>query len=136
MADQDPKRTREPVARGLTIEEETTAEFQMSLFTPERGNRVTVLEQVSGPGAPRYISLDRRVIVIGRSRRADFTIETPELSRRHIAVEFDGAEFTCTDLDSQNGLYLNGIEVHSCVLRGGDTLQLGNVTFIFREAGF
>ena len=37
------------------------------------------------------------------------------------------------DLDSRNGVYLNGVKIHSAVLHGGDNLQLGSVVLVFHE---
>ncbi len=134
MSNDETKKGPVVAGRQPLMEEETTAEIPVNVFKPQQHTRQMVLKQLTGPGAPRDLPLDRSQVVIGRSAQADCTIETPELSRRHIALEYDGAEFTCTDLGSQNGLYLNGVEVHSCVLRNGDTIQIGNVTFVFREA--
>jgi pSer/pThr/pTyr-binding forkhead associated (FHA) protein len=118
-----------------TVEGETTLEMHVDLFVPQHARPRTILRQVTGPGAPRDLMLMGPAIIIGRSRTADVCIDSPELSRQHIKLEFDGDEYTCTDLGSQNGLYLNGLEIHSCVLRGGDTIQIGNVTFVYREDG-
>jgi pSer/pThr/pTyr-binding forkhead associated (FHA) protein len=40
---------------------------------------------------------------------------------------------TVTDLNSSNGMYLNGVKAHSAVLHEGDQIQIGNVVFIFHE---
>jgi hypothetical protein len=32
-------------------------------------------------------------------------------------------------------VYLNGVRAHSAVLHDGDTLQIGDVVFVFHEAG-
>lgn len=95
--------------------------------------RAFVLRQVAGPGCPREVLLNRARLVIGRSKRVDVMVDSPELSRRHVVLERDGNEYVVRDLDSRNGLFLNGVKIHSAVLRGGDTLQMGNVTFLFLE---
>lgn len=92
-----------------------------------------VLRQLKGPGAPQDLTLTRDEHVVGRSRSADLFVDSPELSRRHVQLSKDGNEYTITDLASRNGVYLNGVRVHSAVLRGGDTLQMGNVTFLYLE---
>lgn len=92
-----------------------------------------VLRQLKGPGAPRDLTLTREEHVVGRSRSADLFVDSPELSRRHVGLRKDGNEYSVHDLASRNGVYLNGVRVHSAVLRGGDTLQMGNVTFLYLE---
>lgn len=89
------------------------------------------LEQVRGPGSPRFFRLILPNIVIGRDDAADIQVESQELSRRHIRLARIGDEVMCVDLDSVNGVLINGVKVHSAVLRDGDNLQLANAVFIF-----
>jgi pSer/pThr/pTyr-binding forkhead associated (FHA) protein len=99
-----------------------------------RANRSrSVLEQVGGPGAPRSFPLELAELVIGRALEVHVSIESRLLSRRHAAITRAGAEYRVTDLDSANGIYLNGVKVHSAILHGGDTLQIGDVVMVFRE---
>lgn len=99
----------------------------------KRPHKPHLLQQIAGPGAPSEHLLDLEEIVIGRSAQAQISIESGLLSRRHVLLRRSGPEYTCQDLDSSNGLYLNGIRAHSAVLRDGDLLQIGDVIFIFRE---
>ncbi len=92
--------------------------------------RAAVLEQVRGPGSPQRHLLAGPSIVIGRTE-GDIRIASAELSRSHMKIERNGPEYVCTDLDSSNGIYLNGVKVHSAVLREDDHLQLGDVIFVF-----
>jgi pSer/pThr/pTyr-binding forkhead associated (FHA) protein len=98
------------------------------------GKSRCVLEQVGGPGAPRRFPLELDEVIIGRAIDAHVSIDSRLLSRKHVAVTRTGQEYRATDLDSANGMYLNGVKVHSAVLHGGDTLQFGDVVMVFREA--
>lgn len=118
-----------------TWSESLTTEASIELLMPERNRPPAMLKQITGPGAPRDLSFTRDEMVIGRSKAADFTIDSPELSRKHVVAVRDGQEIEVRDLESRNGLYLNGIKVHAVVLRSGDHLQIGNVTFVFVEGG-
>jgi pSer/pThr/pTyr-binding forkhead associated (FHA) protein len=91
------------------------------------------LRQISGPGAPLEIPLRSERMVIGRSRSADIQVDSPELSRKHAELRHENKEITIHDLDSRNGVFLNGVKIHSAALRGGDTLQIGNVAYVFVE---
>ena len=55
-----------------------------------------------------------------------------ELSRRHALITLYESEIMVEDLDSANGLFLNGIKIHSATLRDGDVFQIGGVVFSFR----
>jgi pSer/pThr/pTyr-binding forkhead associated (FHA) protein len=94
-----------------------------------------MLEQVRGPGAPRSFQLTSDETVIGRGHQTNISIESSLLSRRHMAVRRAGPELSYVDLDSANGVYLNGVRAHSAILHDGDTLQIGDVVFVFHEAG-
>jgi hypothetical protein len=93
-----------------------------------------VLEQIRGPGAPRQLPLLPSETVLGRGNQASIQIESSLLSRRHVAFRRSGPDVTCADLNSQNGVYVNGVKVHSALLHDGDTLQIGDVVLVFREA--
>jgi ABC transport system ATP-binding/permease protein len=84
--------------------------------------------------APRKLALLPTETVIGRGTQASIQIESSLLSRRHVAFRRSGPDVTCADLDSQNGVYVNGVKVHSALLHDGDTLQIGDVVLVFREA--
>ena len=91
------------------------------------------LQQVEGPGSPQFIELVREVLTVGRSRDVDLRIASEELSRTHMKVERCPTGFQVVDLDSSNGVYLNEIRIFSAELRDGDTIQIGNVVFLYYE---
>lgn len=114
-------------------EDGLTREASVEVMMPGRNKRLPYLRQTTGPGSPRDFVLRNDASTIGRSKTCDFIVDTPELSRIHVRVLRDGQEIECIDNESRNGLYLNGIRIHSCVLRPADTIQVGNATFIFFE---
>ena len=91
------------------------------------------LVQARGPGSPRTLPLTDEEIVLGRSPEAGYQIPSPHLSRKHASIRGVGPEFHLKDLESRNGVFLNGIKVASAVLRDGDTIQLGDVVFIYHK---
>jgi pSer/pThr/pTyr-binding forkhead associated (FHA) protein len=114
-------------------EEASTAESEYGLYFREANGRFAALEQIKGPGAPQVFPLARRFAVVGRARDADIQVDSLEVSRKHMTIKRIGAESVCEDQGSRNGIYLNGVKVHSATLRDGDTLQLGNVVFLYQE---
>ena len=91
------------------------------------------VELVRGPSAPREFALVGDEIVLGRSHQASICIDSGLLSRRHAAVRRNGPELVLADLDSANGVFVNGVRIHSVVLCEGDTIQIGDVVLVFRE---
>jgi pSer/pThr/pTyr-binding forkhead associated (FHA) protein len=100
-----------------------------------KSKRPFYLEQVAGPGAGRQFVLELAETVIGRSLQATVSIDAGGISRQHAVIKRDGPEYTFTDLNRANGVYLNGVKTHSAVLREGDTIQLGEAVFVFHEGG-
>tara|TARA_Y100001968_G_scaffold277427_1_gene272271 strand:- start:92 stop:475 length:384 start_codon:yes stop_codon:yes gene_type:complete len=91
------------------------------------------LVQARGPGTPNTIPLDDSEIVLGRSPEVDVQVPSPHLSRQHCAIWCVGPEYHIKDMESRNGLFLNGVKISSAVLRDGDTIQLGDVVFIYHK---
>jgi pSer/pThr/pTyr-binding forkhead associated (FHA) protein len=102
-----------------------------------RRERPHLLEVAEGPPEVKgqRLKLDADELVLGRALDAELYLDAESLSRQHVRFHRHHGEYTCTDLDSRNGLFLNGLRVHSVVLRDGDELQLGDVTLLYREGG-
>ena len=114
-------------------DEHTTVDAPVGIVGVERGQRSHWFEQVKGPGAPKEYDLSAEESFVGRSSSVVISINSELLSRKHMRLFRDDGEVRCEDLQSMNGVYLNGIRVHSAILRDGDTIQLGDVVFIFHE---
>jgi pSer/pThr/pTyr-binding forkhead associated (FHA) protein len=113
--------------------EDTTQVVQL---TPEQRKALRephLLRQVSGPGAPRTFPLTGDRVTIGRSESADITVDSQQLSRTHAVLEKTAEGYTCRDLGSANGTWVEGVKVVSAVLRDDDTVQLGDVVFEYDE---
>lgn len=119
--------------RPTFIAEETRVDQPAVLPSLESSSVPARLEQLAGPGAPRRFPLDLDEIVVGRSLQAHVAIDSSSISRRHLRIHREGAEYVMTDLESANGVYLNGVKAHSAILREGDQLQIGDVIFRYRE---
>ena len=75
--------------------------------------------------------VDRRSVVLGRSRESDIRVDDPNVSRRHAEVRQEGATYWLVDLDSTNGTELNGRRVSRAKLADGDTITLGGTEIVF-----
>ncbi len=95
--------------------------------------RAHVLTRVDGPGEPSRVVLDRDVIALGRALNNDIRLDNEGVSRNHARLVRTDDEYMVEDLDSRNGIYLNGLQVHSAVLRDGDEVQIGDFVFHYQE---
>ncbi len=99
----------------------------------EREQRPHSLAQTQGEGAPHHFKLDQNRIIMGRAEDALVRIISPKASRQHALLERQGDEYIFRDNGSRNGILLNGLRIHSAVLRDGDVLQVGDAVFIYHE---
>ena len=102
-------------------------------FRP-RASRAHMLRQIEGPGVNtlRFI-LEKDVLVLGRAAASDIHLENDNVSRSHARLTRIDDEYTLEDLDSRNGILLNGLSVHSAVLRDGDEVHIGDFVFTYQE---
>jgi Protein of unknown function (DUF3662)/Inner membrane component of T3SS, cytoplasmic domain len=77
--------------------------------------------------------LEKRRVVIGRSKDADIQVEDPNVSRRHAEIRQEGAAYWVVDLDSTNGTEVNGRNLKRAKLRAGDTITVGSTELVFRR---
>ena len=108
--------------------------------TPVQGQRMTetaltrsdVLLEVNGMKHP----LAAPGVVIGRGAEAELRIDDPGISRRHVQFKVhtvDGETVvTVIDLNSTNGVILNGRRVSEAAVPDGSEIRLGNTTLTIR----
>jgi hypothetical protein len=141
---------RYTLAGPLSIEFKKTGELSTGRFrvrsrtnasvTPVVGQRMTetairasgVVIEVNGMKHP----LSPPGVVIGRGNEADLKIDDPGISRRHAEIKVhqgtEGTTVTVTDLESTNGVILNGHKVATGVVADGSEIRLGNTVIVIR----
>ena len=75
--------------------------------------------------------VDKRSVVLGRSRECEIQIEDPNVSRRHAELRQEGSVYWIIDLDSTNGIEVNGQRVKRAKLAPGDTFTVGSTEVTF-----
>lgn len=67
--------------------------------------------------------------MIGRSGECEVYFDDGKMSRQHYVLETDGTDVFITDLESQNGTYVNGIRIQKRrKLLPNDEIKAGNIT--------
>lgn len=102
---------------------------------PARVSAVPRLVCVSTSYAGREFALTRPELIIGRVEDNDIVIEHRSVSRNHAKILYDGRTHKIIDLQSANGILVNGEEYAMTDLRKGDLIELGHVRFRFVPAG-
>ena len=72
-----------------------------------------------------------RRVVLGRSRECDIQIEDANVSRRHAELRQEGTAYWIVDLDSTNGIEVNGHRVKRAKLEPGDSFTIGETDVTF-----
>jgi hypothetical protein len=79
--------------------------------------------------------IDSRRVVIGRSKDCDIQLPDPNASRHHAELRQEGAAYWIVDLDSTNGIEVNGRRLKRAKLESGDRITIGSTEIVF-EQGF
>jgi pSer/pThr/pTyr-binding forkhead associated (FHA) protein len=92
---------------------------------------------ISSNFAGKELELTRPQMIIGRTTENDLVIDHRSISRNHAKVTRDTetGRYTISDLQSSNGVRVNGQDYGKVELRRGDTVDLGHVRLRFVEPG-
>ena len=89
----------------------------------------------------RLISLDYHVpqrntnlyafpAIIGRGEEVDIRLDDHSVADRHCRIDWDGENWIVNDLETVHGTSVNGSRIGESVLRPGDELSVGMLTFL------
>ena len=79
--------------------------------------------------------LDKAAVVIGRTDENDVVVNHRSISRHHAKIVREHGRYDIVDLQSANGVRVNGEEYGKVELRRGDLIDLGHVRLRFVEPG-
>ncbi|MBI5536256.1 MAG: GGDEF domain-containing protein [Deltaproteobacteria bacterium] len=106
----------------FTVEEGDT---QKTELPPNLGLRDRAsLVAINGHEAGRVFSLSGEVLV-GRAMQCQLRIDEPGVSRVHAKVVANGRQCILSDLNSRNGVFVNGQRVTTAELHHGDRVNFG-----------
>jgi hypothetical protein len=117
--------------------------------SPRAGRGPVVSISAEAPGPTVVLAMPRLVVmtddkaghehvlkpgitVLGRSPKADIQVPYSEVSRKHAELVWEADGFVILDLDSENGVFVNGEKVKKRSLKDGDGIQVGPQKFVFR----
>jgi pSer/pThr/pTyr-binding forkhead associated (FHA) protein len=90
-----------------------------------------VLVGLAGPAAGAEFPIEETTLV-GRSKDVDVHIADDQVSRRHVmfSIVRDGRSYVkAEDLQSRNGLHVNGHRIKATLLDDGDHVLIGRTVF-------
>jgi pSer/pThr/pTyr-binding forkhead associated (FHA) protein len=80
-------------------------------------------------GGGDAIPLIRPVLTIGRRESCDICMRFPNVSGLHAELTYKDGHWLIRDLNSTNGLKVNGVRVPKKVLHDGDTITIAKKKF-------
>jgi len=86
-------------------------------------------------GSQKVFPMPSSITVIGRRPDCDLCVPLASVSKRHCQLNYDGGLLHVRDLSSRNGTYLNGKRVDEAVIKAGDSIEIGRLTFVFQING-
>ena len=130
----DPNRTLVAIADPQGRPVATPAQVAAVLSSPVGYGRLVVL---SSNFAGKEFELSRPQMIIGRTDENDIVINHRSISRNHAKLTRDpeNNRYTISDLQSSNGVRVNGQDYGKVELRRGDVIDLGHVRLRFVEPG-
>ncbi|MSP91574.1 MAG: FHA domain-containing protein [Myxococcales bacterium] len=94
---------------------------------PNRGKLIVL----QGPIAGNTFPLIDDVTTIGSMKGNTIIIEDASVSRRHAAIKIDQMRYEVADMNSTNGVLVNGQKIHKVFLKDGDKIQIGTTEVLF-----
>jgi hypothetical protein len=77
--------------------------------------------------------ITKRRVVLGRSKECDIQLQDPNVSRRHAELRQEGSAYWVVDLDSTNGIQVNGRRTSRIKLESGDRITFGSTDAVFER---
>lgn len=124
------KRAPEPIPEeaGLAVAAAATPR------DPERTQSgIPSLIGLQGIAAGSTFALTAGDLTVGRDGESEIVLAENTVSRQHARFQRDGqGQWTLMDLDSANGVYVNGMRVQRAILSMGDEIKIGDNFFRFQ----
>jgi hypothetical protein len=92
------------------------------------------LTVIAGPDTGREISVPMNGATFGRGTQADITLADETLSRQHCRICRQGERWFIEDLQSRNGILVNGTKTPNAELKPGDIVLLGRTQLAVKQS--
>ncbi len=103
--------------------------------TPPADATTVDATQLAKPPVSTEIAIpEGTAVTIGRSDKCSLTIEDADASREHATFLHREGRVTVRDLESKNGVFVNGVRSNEARLTDGDEVRIGQTVFAFEDA--
>jgi pSer/pThr/pTyr-binding forkhead associated (FHA) protein len=92
--------------------------------------KLTITESPGGQTGKQYV-VKQRPLAGGRHPSQEIQLLDPEVSRRHFLIRPEGDEYVIMEMQSANGVYVNGQKVKEHTLQDGDRIRVGVTVLVY-----
>ncbi len=126
-----------------SLNDPTRSPFQPNAGAPSSGEATQERKadwlHILEPGQePRSLEIKAKSMTLGRGSDNEIMIDRPGISRHHARIDFNGTDYTVTDLHSTNGTFLGEQNLppsEAVVWAPGENLLIGEVWLRLERAG-
>jgi pSer/pThr/pTyr-binding forkhead associated (FHA) protein len=86
-------------------------------------------------GSQKTFTLPDNTTVIGRRHDCDLCIPLKTVSRKHCELNLNNETVNIRDLDSSGGTFVNGSKIKETMVKPGDYIRIGPLTFLLQING-
>jgi pSer/pThr/pTyr-binding forkhead associated (FHA) protein len=129
--DDDAVPTDEKPEEGLVELVEPPEPVTAAIQPPEEPSWHAGLIIQRGGKLDRIIRWDQDQLTVGRSGECEVTLDQAEISRRHAMFVREAGKYEVRDLESINGVLVNGEKTKGRRLQVGDTVKIGDFELVF-----
>ena len=108
-------------------------EWEVCLFCLKSAKARLIMQKGAGPKGKTW-PLVGKIVSLGSGPENSIRILDGAVSAKHAGVSIDGNKFEIVDLNSKNGVLVNGKKTPRRFLRNGDVITLGLTEFKFESA--
>lgn len=109
---------------------EVQAEVKRGTAAPATGSAPSPDHPLIDVGGEKWL-LTEEITVIGRSSKADITVDDAGVSRQHVEFRVTPEGVIITDLSSTNGTFVEGNRVEAATLLDGNEITIGRTRIMF-----
>ena len=102
-----------------------------AVFDDVESIKSTHLEIICPGETRKRISLEGKVITIGRDKECSIALPLSNVSRYHAKISNSNEDYTVEDLESTNGTFVNNVRIIRCILHDNDQIRIGEARIIF-----
>ena len=107
----------------LPLLHDALTDEEQAAFQPEQLDYL--LEVMTGPTAGATLTIDEKGLIVGSSSDCDVTLVDSTVSRRHLKLGRTDKGVWANDLNSRNGIFLNGVRVEGLLVRREALITVG-----------